>query len=77
MRYIISLARTLHRPIFEVAARPEREILLQMAYDRAQNPDFQAACEKERERARWESLSQQERDKKTVEWFKQIAEKEE
>lgn len=48
--YLLQLARSLKRPYFEVAAWPAEEILLQLAYDRTQSAEFQAALQAERER---------------------------
>lgn len=47
LHYLIGLSRKMGKPIGEVLTWPQEEMVLQMAYDLSQNPDFIAQCEKD------------------------------
>lgn len=49
------------RPYFEIASWPADEIILQMAYDKTQSADFQAAYKAEKERERQMAMTPQQR----------------
>lgn len=47
-RYLMQLARALNKPLFELLAWPEEELVAQMAYDLSQQPDFIEQVEREK-----------------------------
>lgn len=48
MMYLMGLARSMGKPFFEVLAWSEDEIMMQMAYDKTHDDEFQAKCEREK-----------------------------
>lgn len=64
----MGLARRLNKPFFELLAWPQSEIVAQMAYDRACDPDFAEAAAKER----FAALPEQQRAAIAMRGLKQI-----